>query len=266
MKKTIVCLSTILLLGAQMTAVAAEEDPYEYPPGCDMYGCYGPYDFSNIPSEYDPNYYENLDFDWACASVGGGFMPSVTNPKYVDTSYADTTQGVWTYPEKYIQIGSYYADLYEGMDQWIVDAERSAAMFGESGKTVIADHAYQGFKAFTGTNNINIGGVNYYKVSQYNGVNTGYGINLADGRYYGDVNDGDVITYTCVGSGDDVIVAYWRVEDPNSKGVLCNSISDNTPLNNASMTPAPKTKRSPFGEKKLQRMNEKVERLGTERG
>ena len=44
----------------------------------------------------------------------------------------------------YIQIGDYFAYLYEGTDQTITDAEESANLFSYNGKKVIADHRSQG--------------------------------------------------------------------------------------------------------------------------
>ena len=127
-------------------------------------------------------------------------------PVYIEEPYDRT---VWDAPQRYISIGGYWANLVEGSDQWIVDAEGTAAMFSRNGKTIIADHAHQGFKEFRWNDRATISGTTYKKVSQYNGINNG-DIILNDGRNFADVYDGDLIMYTCVGSGDDVVVSYWQ--------------------------------------------------------
>ena len=111
-------------------------------------------------------------------------------------------------PIKNLSIGEYEAELFEGADQWIVDAENMAAMFGFDGKTIIADHASQGFKVIASNDTAIVCNQLYTKVSQYRGTHTD-DIWLNDGRYYTDVPDGELIMYTCDGQDGDVIITYW---------------------------------------------------------
>ena len=196
---------------------------------CDMYGCYGGYVLDNIPSEYNPNYYENLDFAWAAASVGGGFQPSVSN----DTGggywgdYYDTP--VWN-GNQTISIGGYSASMVVGSGQSIVYGAGTAALMGIEGKTVIADHASQGFRAMESNDYATISGLRYRKVNTRYGTNTGEGIYLDDGTFFTDVPTGDVITYTCIDTvGDRVVVVYWEPCDDSQTVASPEATSFETP-------------------------------------
>ena len=134
------------------------------------------------------------------------------NPGYWDETGQFVPQPQQAEPvySGYIKIGPYYATLQSGSDQWIVDQEGVAATWNENGKTLIADHAHQGFKAFRWNDTAEINGVFYKKVSQYNGYNDDYYIRLNDGTICSELNDGDVITYTCADTaGTNVVIAYW---------------------------------------------------------
>lgn len=142
---------------------------------------------------------------------------SVNNPGYwtedgtfVSTRQAEAAAAVSYAPEGYVKIGSYYANLVYGTDQWIVDGAGQAATWVEGNTTIIADHAHQGFKVFTWSNIAEINGTTYTKVSQYNGYNDGSDIWLNDGRHISNCYDGSLAMYTCSDStGDNVIVSYW---------------------------------------------------------
>ena len=119
----------------------------------------------------------------------------------------------WSAPNQYIRVGNYSASIVQGMDQWIVDAPGTAAMFSLDGKTVIGDHAFQGFKAIRWNNSADICGHSYRKVSEYHGWNDGYDIYLDDGRAIAYVPDGEIVMYTCLdGGGYNVAVTYWTAE------------------------------------------------------
>lgn len=120
-----------------------------------------------------------------------------------------------------LSISNYSAKLYAGSNQSIVDAEDSAAYMVWGKKVLIADHAYQGFRIIrtlsagaTGTITDNAGTTLLTMVSSYQGINTGNGINLLDGRYAENVNDGNYILYTCNDSeGVSVTVTYWNTTE-----------------------------------------------------
>ena len=118
----------------------------------------------------------------------------------------------WSAPGQYIKVGGYYASIVPGFDQWIVDAPATAAMFDYGGKTVIADHAAQGFKAIRWNNTADICGHRYRKVSEYIGYNAGYDMYAGGVPAYA-VPDGEVIMYTCLdGGGYNIAVTYWTAE------------------------------------------------------
>ena len=118
-----------------------------------------------------------------------------------------------------LTIGGYTAELYQGSSQYIVDAADSAAYIPWGNIVMIADHAYQGFSILrslgagaTGTITDNSTITYLTCASSYQGVNTGNGINLADGRYAETVGDGSFMLYTCNDStGVSVTVTYWYV-------------------------------------------------------
>ncbi|MCH3961853.1 MAG: hypothetical protein LKF53_00700 [Solobacterium sp.] len=124
---------------------------------------------------------------------------------------SDGSQGTLT-------IGSYQAKLYEGTSQNIVDAENSAAYMPWGDKVMIADHASQGFSIIrtlgagaTGSISDDAGTTVLTMASSYQGTNTGNGIDLSDGRYAENVNDGSFILYTCNdATGVSVTVTYWN--------------------------------------------------------
>jgi hypothetical protein len=115
-----------------------------------------------------------------------------------------------------LTVGGYSANLYAGYDQYIVDNYDSAAYMGWGSMTAIADHAGQGFDAIkynssaTITDNATI--LYLTKVAQYNdAINTGAGINLADGTYAESLGY-PYCMYTCNDTtGVSVTVTYWNV-------------------------------------------------------
>lgn len=113
-----------------------------------------------------------------------------------------------------VTVGSYSAQCFEaygGASQAITDAEGTAYTTSYNGKTVIADHARQGFKQIMYNTTANFAGRGLNKVSEYYGRRSTYDITLNDGRSFYNVNDGDIIMYTCTDtSGINVYVSYWR--------------------------------------------------------
>ena len=142
---------------------------------------------------------------------------SANNPGYwtEDGTFVSTRQDApvaYTEPAPsgYVKVGSFYANTQYGTDQWIVDAENLAATWVEGGTTIIADHAYQGFKAFTWCDTAEVNGVTYKKVSQYYGYNDGADVWLDDGRHISGCYDGELAMYTCTDTtGDRVVISYW---------------------------------------------------------
>lgn len=205
-------------------------------------------------TEYRDDYWKDIPYDWSVATLADGSY--VVNPKYAEEweTYNDfdpVPEQFSSAPVKNITVGNYNANLVEGSSQSIVDANNQAAMFSWNGKVVIADHAHQGFKAIINNNTANVCEKEYTKVSQYYGINNG-DIYLNDGRYYVDVQDGSLIMYTCIGSGDDVIVTYW-----NPTG---NSIAAPAEIN----ANIPKTRNSSLPKSLLKHYAAKVEQLNKE--
>ncbi len=125
-----------------------------------------------------------------------------------------------------LAIGGYSARLFNNATQGTVDAADSAAYIPwGNGKVYIADHASQGFNIIktlgsgssaTITDDTTI--VYLTMNTSYQGINTGHGINLSDGRYSENVNDGNYVMYTCNdSSGVSVTVTYWNVTNNVSK-------------------------------------------------
>ena len=118
-----------------------------------------------------------------------------------------------------LSIGWYSARVFQGgadnsVNQPIVDAPNSAALMNYLGRNMIADHAYQGFSVLQSCGAGSTGtfcGRTIVCASTYQGTNTGYGIQLADGRWADEVYDGNYIMYTCNdASGVSVTVTYWN--------------------------------------------------------
>lgn len=108
----------------------------------------------------------------------------------------------------YIKVGSHYANLIYGADQWIVDMPGTAALFDLNGKMVIADHASQGFGAIRWANTANYGGRKLKLASRYYGNWWDGTLILTDGREFTEPGDGWLIMYTCTGPG--ATVTYWN--------------------------------------------------------
>ena len=156
-------------------------------------------------------YYEPQETD-TC-----GWVEDWSNPdggycsKYI-TQYQESynVQPVQTvsYNDNMVKIGNYSANIVYGIDQWIVDMPGTAAMFDWNGKTVIADHAYQGFKVIRNANTAIVNGRQYTLASRYYGNWYDDTIILTDGREFSQCNDGTLVMYTCTGSG--ATVTYWN--------------------------------------------------------
>lgn len=118
-----------------------------------------------------------------------------------------------------LSIGWYSARVFQGgadnsVNQPIVDAQNSAVLMNYLGRNMIADHAYQGFSVLQSCGAGSTGtfcGRTIVCASTYQGTNTGYGIQLADGRWADEVYDGNYIMYTCNdASGVSVTVTFWN--------------------------------------------------------
>lgn len=118
-----------------------------------------------------------------------------------------------------LTIGWYSARVFQGgadnsVNQPIVDAPNSAVLMNYLGRNMIADHAYQGFSVLQSCGAGSTGtfcGRTIVCASTYQGTNTGYGIQLADGRWADEVYDGNYIMYTCNdASGVSVTVTFWN--------------------------------------------------------
>ena len=115
----------------------------------------------------------------------------------------------WSSPSQYVSMGGFYANITQGADQWIVDQPGTAAMFEYDGKTVIADHASQGFKAIIWNDVADVCGHTYRKVSQYDGINDGFGLYI-NGQPFSWLPDGELVMYTCLEpSGEHIKITYW---------------------------------------------------------
>ena len=129
----------------------------------------------------------------------GGYCSAYGNQAY----YAEPS---WS--PSYIKVGSHYANLMYGMDQWIVDMPGTAALFDMNGKMVIADHAYQGFGAIRSANTADYGGQKLTLASRYYANWWDGTLILSDGREFTEPADGWLIMYTCTGAG--ATVTYWN--------------------------------------------------------
>lgn len=123
-------------------------------------------------------------------------------------AYETTTSYSAPSNASYIKVGSHYANLMYGMDQWIVDMPGTAAVFDMNGKMVIADHASQGFGAIRSANTADYGGQTVKLASRYYGNWWDGTIVLTDGREFTEPADGWLVMYTCTGSG--ATVTYWN--------------------------------------------------------
>lgn len=111
---------------------------------------------------------------------------------------------------------SYHAILYQSgsesnsVNQPIVDAENSAVLMNYLGRSMIADHASQGFNAICYESSGYVYGTPIYCGARLHGTNTGNGILLDDGNYADEEYPGSYILYTCNDSaGVDVTVTFW---------------------------------------------------------
>ncbi|MGM9941853.1 MAG: N-acetylmuramoyl-L-alanine amidase family protein [Bulleidia sp.] len=118
-----------------------------------------------------------------------------------------------------LMIGGYSARVFAGgvnnaVNQPIVDAPNSAVLMNYLGRQMIADHAHQGFSVLRSCGVGSVGsfcGSTIVCASSYQGVNTGNGIKLNDGRWADEVYDGTYIMYTCNDAGGtSVTVTFWN--------------------------------------------------------
>lgn len=128
------------------------------------------------------------------------------------TTPVQSTPSYASYDASRIYVGNYTAIIYfTAEDQAQVDAPDSAICYTQGGKTVVADHAYQGFNAILSNNTGMLLGQRIHKVSTHNGT-------VADDRkdvYFDDGGsflanyDGPIVMYTCIEGENRVAVTYW---------------------------------------------------------
>lgn len=150
-------------------------------------------------NSYSSNSYSSYDSGSSSSAAASSSTPYYQEPASYGSYVGD------------ISVGGHWARCYtgwgSGSPQAITDGVGTAYVFYASGKTVIADHNYQGFSAIEYSSTANFAGRGLNKVSAYLGTNTGYDIILEDGRSFYDVYDGDIVMYTCHGS--QVYVSFW---------------------------------------------------------
>lgn len=167
----------------------------------------------------------NMVYDSPACLIDAGYDPfeglqGTLNGSWDNSTWQEPAQNDVIYTnEESITIGNYSASLQYCMDQWVVDQDGVAVYLDMGGKTVIADHRYQGFDIIENTPVGTTATVNMYgqqytltKASQYSGYNIKTGLQLADGRDAYSVEDGWVLMYTCQkgSSGYNITVTYWN--------------------------------------------------------
>ena len=133
--------------------------------------------------------------------------------KVVEASTATSAASTQSYydPSR-IYIGSYTAVVYfSAEDQATTDAPDAAICYEQHGRTVVADHAYQGFNAIISNTSGVLHGSGIHRVSIHYGT-------ASDDRtdiYYDDGgsllanNDAPIVMYTCAGGTGRYAVTYW---------------------------------------------------------
>ena len=133
--------------------------------------------------------------------------------KLVEASAATSVASTQSYydPSR-IYIGSYTAVVYfSAEDQATTDAPDAAICYEQHGRTVVADHAYQGFNAIISNTSGVLHGSGIHRVSIHYGT-------ASDDRtdiYYDDGgsllanNDAPIVMYTCAGGTGRYAVTYW---------------------------------------------------------
>lgn len=133
--------------------------------------------------------------------------------KVVEASTATSAASTQSYYDtSRIYIGSYTAVVYfSAEDQATTDAPDAAICYEQHGRTVVADHAYQGFNAIISNTSGVLLGSGIHRVSIHYGT-------ASDDRtdiYYDDGgsllanNDAPIVMYTCAGGTGRYAVTYW---------------------------------------------------------
>lgn len=129
-----------------------------------------------------------------------------------NTTYANSQS--YSDPSR-IYIGSYTAVLYYAPEnQVLVDAADSAIYYSQHGRTVVADHAYQGFTAMLYNDTGMFLGSSIHKVSTHYGtINaTETDIYYDDGGSFLGNNDASIVMFTCVSGEGRRVVTYWEYD------------------------------------------------------
>ena len=116
----------------------------------------------------------------------------------------------------YIQIGEYFAYLYDGTDQAITDAENSANIFSYNGKEVITDHRSQGIDEVMTNSKATLfrnGETRELRcVHRKQGYNKENELVLLNGTdAFKEYDDYSVLIYTCNDiDGVSISITYWK--------------------------------------------------------
>lgn len=163
--------------------------------------------------------------------------PSTPEPtpelSLVDKILVDT-KGLGTsgrlYFDSMYSVALYGADIYAGSAQSIVDAKDSAAIFRLGLSTVIADHKHQGFDIIK---KVNVGDSAFIKydgdvIEEYIcaevclGTNGGSNMITSDGRDIAEMDDYDLVMYTCNQDWEHITIVFWKKAQPEMKLTLEN--------------------------------------------
>lgn len=127
----------------------------------------------------------------------------VATTNTVERSYYDPSR---------IYIGSYTAVLYNAPEnQAITDAADSAIYYQQHGRTVVADHAYQGFTAMLYNDTGVMFGSKIHKASTHYGTinETETDIYYDDGGSFLGNDDASIVMFTCIDGQGRRVVTYW---------------------------------------------------------
>ena len=128
---------------------------------------------------------------------------SIATPAASSQSYYDPSR---------IYIGSYTAVVYfSAEDQATTDAPDAAICYEQHGRTVVADHAYQGFSAIISNTSGVLLGSGIHRVSIHYGTanDDRTDIYYDDGGSLLANNDAPIVMYTCAGGTGRYAVTYW---------------------------------------------------------
>lgn len=132
--------------------------------------------------------------------------------KVVDASAAAPASAQSYYDPSRIYVGNYTAVVYfTAEDQAQTDAPDSAICYEQHGRTVVADHAYQGFNAIISNTSGVLLGSKIHRVSLHYGTinDDRTDIYYDDGGTFLGNNDAQIVMFTCAGGTGRYAVTYW---------------------------------------------------------